>query len=411
MVYLVKDGEPIMLIGAATESVNPPNNCDNSPANEIKGVRFIEFQNLLTGLDMVDDFSVGGTYFYTSNGLALGGMEENYCHLKFDEPTNQVIAVTDVVDWRDDVKNLGIISYDIDNPSTVVLRMYDYANGLTSFPRYHELSEANIEPIDNGNFVISVKYDLILYTANNGYRGMATVELDPNDLNNTYGRLIYVDVDGVANHYGLHSQSKYSSSALATKGNSVFVSIGSNATATSVGNHVYLYSRDATLNRGAGIQGRECSYRDELYIEELCLGTLLPVLDETGTPIAGGGTLSGSETAVHGDIILCDGTFSGISFREKNSQKMQIEAAVSEVTIYPNPANESFKIEGLADIDLDKNNYNLTILNQNGSEVLQTRLTSTNLNNIELKDLNSGVYILRITSPESSTVKKLMIAR
>jgi hypothetical protein len=82
----------------------------------------------------------------------------------------------------------------------------------------------------------------------------------------------------------------------------------------------------------------------------------------------------------------------------------EIKLANNLVEIYPNPANKliNFKIP-------DQNEkYNLTVFDTKGSIVKQLEISSTNLN-INIENLNAGLYFLKINNDKYSKTYKVIV--
>jgi hypothetical protein len=80
------------------------------------------------------------------------------------------------------------------------------------------------------------------------------------------------------------------------------------------------------------------------------------------------------------------------------------------ILVYPNPNNGLFKI----DFQLDaKDNVTLKIVNLNGQIVYQNNLGSTLSENlsIDLSELASGVYTLRVDGVNTQITKKISVIK
>ena len=406
IIYHENNGIPSVLIGAATEANIAPTSCDYSPVPETRGIRFLTFQNLSSSLDLTGDFSVGGAYFYTSTGGSYLNMNTNYCHLKYDAATNLVIAVTDAVDWTDDEPTIGIVTYDINNVLSANLRMY----GSLYTTRYNILTSADIEPLVNGNYVISVNNEYVNGASLNGdYRSNGTIEFDANDLNNTAGELYYFEPDALANLHGVTYECGYASYALTTFENSAFVSIGTMGWTTSVGNHVYLRDRDVTAN-ACGSVSRNCCSREGFTTFPKCLTFLGTNIDEFGSPISGSVNVDVDLDNVSGHNYLCDGSPDG-NFRKKSIQiKDNLEASSTNISLYPNPTTSNVVVSGL-DFAADNATYEINILDQSGKLVLTRTLNKMNQKGIDVTQLESGMYFLKINNLEINFIEKLLISK
>lgn len=76
--------------------------------------------------------------------------------------------------------------------------------------------------------------------------------------------------------------------------------------------------------------------------------------------------------------------------------------AIDGLSIYPNPTNGD-KIYIISKLSLEKE---IEIFDVLGKKILQTTLSSKELN---IGDLNAGVYIIKIREGESSATRKLIV--
>ena len=77
------------------------------------------------------------------------------------------------------------------------------------------------------------------------------------------------------------------------------------------------------------------------------------------------------------------------------------ESQVEAFQFYPNPVNSVLNIE----IPLNVDNVDVSIYNQLGQEVLTQSITE-NSNTINVLDLASGIYVMKLSSQNiSSTIK------
>ena len=77
----------------------------------------------------------------------------------------------------------------------------------------------------------------------------------------------------------------------------------------------------------------------------------------------------------------------------------------SSVTIYPNPVDSNLKID-LNELD-SNNRIKIEILTIKGKKIFQKKLSILD-NSIDLSDLSSGIYFLKITVNNSSILKKVV---
>ncbi|MBC7747895.1 MAG: T9SS type A sorting domain-containing protein [Methylotenera sp.] len=93
----------------------------------------------------------------------------------------------------------------------------------------------------------------------------------------------------------------------------------------------------------------------------------------------------------------------GISAQEiKQQPKTQETASIEGLSLYPNPVSNG-KVYISTKNDLDKE---IIIFDVLGKKVLQTTISSRELN---VSNLSSGVYIIKINEREASATRKLII--
>lgn len=114
--------------------------------------------------------------------------------------------------------------------------------------------------------------------------------------------------------------------------------------------------------------------------------------------------------AINGELYDRDG-YQGYFGRLPISSDTLIgikDKKASAVSIYPNPANDRLTISGVA-----SSNATVLIHDQSGRLVKQTQAYVAGKTNIQVNDLNAGVYFISIISAEGDhiTTEKLMIAR
>ncbi|MFV8368522.1 T9SS type A sorting domain-containing protein [Flavobacterium sp. LB2R40] len=86
----------------------------------------------------------------------------------------------------------------------------------------------------------------------------------------------------------------------------------------------------------------------------------------------------------------------------KQQPRTQETATIEGLSLYPNPVNNG-KVYISTKNDLDKE---IIIFDVLGKKVLQTMLSSRELN---VSNLTSGVYIIKINEKEASATRKLII--
>lgn len=138
----------------------------------------------------------------------------------------------------------------------------------------------------------------------------------------------------------------------------------------------------------------------------------------TGTP--SGGTFSGTSVSgnsfdpsagagnyniiyTYTDTNSCSGTAT-ISITVDACVGIAEQNSTNDVVLYPNPANNGFTIAGLNGISL------IEIMDLSG-KVVATQQTAAGLVNVNLENLPTGVYFVRISSEGNSRTEKLMIQR
>lgn len=79
------------------------------------------------------------------------------------------------------------------------------------------------------------------------------------------------------------------------------------------------------------------------------------------------------------------------------------------ISVYPNPANEKLTIEALWGNSFD--HFNISLTNLLGSVVYDKKAVSGQKLEIDLKDLQSGVYYLSVNSAGFKETRKIIISR
>ena len=104
-------------------------------------------------------------------------------------------------------------------------------------------------------------------------------------------------------------------------------------------------------------------------------------------------------------IILLVFLFSVSTYAQDNKPQPKLQEAQSSIeglSLYPNPVSNG-KVYITTKNDLDKE---IIIFDVLGKKVLQTMLSSRELN---VSNLSSGVYIIKINERENSATRKLII--
>ena len=77
------------------------------------------------------------------------------------------------------------------------------------------------------------------------------------------------------------------------------------------------------------------------------------------------------------------------------------EATTSSVSLYPNPNNGIFTIEG-------NSNYNVTIRNMLG-QTIYTGMMNASTMSFDLSNVNKGVYFVNISNDSFETTEKVVV--
>jgi hypothetical protein len=104
-------------------------------------------------------------------------------------------------------------------------------------------------------------------------------------------------------------------------------------------------------------------------------------------------------------VILLVFLFSASTYAQDNKLLPKLQETTSSIeglSLYPNPVSNG-KVYITTKNDLDKE---IIIFDVLGKKVLQTMLSSKELN---VSNLSSGVYIIKINEKESSATRKLII--
>ncbi|RIA08470.1 putative secreted protein (Por secretion system target) [Flavobacteriaceae bacterium MAR_2010_72] len=102
-------------------------------------------------------------------------------------------------------------------------------------------------------------------------------------------------------------------------------------------------------------------------------------------------------------IILFIGLALGYSGFAQNERKSSVENEITGLNLYPNPVNANSKLF----INTPKNTTKtIEIFDVLGKKVFETRL---NGNAIDISQITSGVYIIKITQNNITATRKLII--
>ncbi|TPD73423.1 T9SS type A sorting domain-containing protein [Flavobacterium microcysteis] len=108
----------------------------------------------------------------------------------------------------------------------------------------------------------------------------------------------------------------------------------------------------------------------------------------------------GDATFVLGDVTINNPTFNSYSYIAKRDKRLSIEEhSGKDFIIYPNPSQELIYVSGL---NSSENNV-LTVFDMTGKRIKSLEFTNNDTIAIDVKDLASGSYVLKI---ESGTLQK-----
>jgi hypothetical protein len=101
-------------------------------------------------------------------------------------------------------------------------------------------------------------------------------------------------------------------------------------------------------------------------------------------------------------IAFCFLTFDGYSQEEKSAMGNSQEPTIEGLSIYPNPVSNG-KLYITSKLGLEKE---IQIYDVLGKKVFDT---TTSVKEINISNLNAGVYIIKIKEKDASTTRKLII--
>lgn len=122
----------------------------------------------------------------------------------------------------------------------------------------------------------------------------------------------------------------------------------------------------------------------------------------SSTPLAAGGTLwikwiddnaAGNDSLLAIDNFTFNATSSVLSSRDFNS--------IENLKMYPNPAKNNLFIETALNSDI-----NVSVVDMLGKEVVNAKVVN---NTVNISNLTSGIYIVKITEEGKTSTKKLII--
>ena len=127
-----------------------------------------------------------------------------------------------------------------------------------------------------------------------------------------------------------------------------------------------------------------------------------------------GETLGTTEETTYNDVLPMDGTYTYEVYASKDGQLSTPisetvtavfddvnENQITNINIYPNPAND------VLNIVVDANSFNYELVNSIGQIVRNG--SATNKGIIKVSDLNKGVYFLRVSTEKQVNVQKVVV--
>lgn len=108
-----------------------------------------------------------------------------------------------------------------------------------------------------------------------------------------------------------------------------------------------------------------------------------------------------SEKDIIADLALLNGQPVDVKF-EKSSEAIQ---SVFNVSIYPNPSNGAFSVQATENAIVD-------VYDMNGKQITASQVISSNGKvNIDLNNVEAGVYLVRVQNETFSTTKRIVIEK
>jgi hypothetical protein len=108
-----------------------------------------------------------------------------------------------------------------------------------------------------------------------------------------------------------------------------------------------------------------------------------------------------SEKDIIADLALVNGKPVDVKF-EKSSEAIQ---SVFNVSIYPNPSNGAFSVQATENAIVD-------VYDMNGKQITASQVISSNGKvNIDLNNVEAGVYLVRVQNETFSTTKRIVIEK
>jgi hypothetical protein len=114
------------------------------------------------------------------------------------------------------------------------------------------------------------------------------------------------------------------------------------------------------------------------------------------------------EISVEFDEALPDfsGQFktNGISaFKDSYNGNNGIFEASGQLSVFPNPTNGKFVVSGLAGYE------SIIITNMHGQEILKLQLTNSQPIEIDLRDMQKGIYFVLVTGQSGNEIRKIVV--
>ncbi len=108
-----------------------------------------------------------------------------------------------------------------------------------------------------------------------------------------------------------------------------------------------------------------------------------------------------SEKDIIADLALINGKPVDVKF-EKSSEAIQ---SVLNVSIFPNPSNGAFSVQATENATVD-------VYDMNGKQIIASQVISSNGKvNIDLNNVEAGVYLVRVQNEAFSTTKRIVIEK
>jgi hypothetical protein len=94
----------------------------------------------------------------------------------------------------------------------------------------------------------------------------------------------------------------------------------------------------------------------------------------------------------------------GISaFKDSYNGNNGIFEASGQLSVFPNPTNGKFVVSGLAGYE------SIIITNMHGQEILKLQLTNSQPIEIDLRDMQKGIYFVLVTGQSGNEIRKIVV--